>query len=161
MAKKKTVEPAMIEGIAGNLLATVAPLRKVLRRLETVQASSGLPTGLIHVLFMLSDMGSMTISEISERLSIAKPNITPMVDRLIEGGYVERVRSKDDRRVVNIVIHDAGRKKLKAIKADMDEQVREWADSIPAADFAELSDSLSSLARILPLLPVGRAHDDT
>ena len=58
----------------------------------------------------------MSVSEISRRFGIAKPNITPLVDRLISAGLVERVRNKADRRVVDVYILDAGREKLREIQ---------------------------------------------
>lgn len=91
----------------------------------------------------------MSVSEISHRLGIAKPNITPLVDRLIEEKLVDRIRDTQDRRVVNVVILEAGREKLAAIRATIGEQVQEWAQNISAADFRELADALSSLTRIL------------
>ena len=97
----------------------------------------------------------MSVSEISQMLGIAKPNITPLVDRLIDERLVDRIRDTQDRRVVNVVILDAGRDKLNAIRAGIGEQVQEWAQQISSADFHELSDSLRSLTRILMQLQRG------
>ena len=98
---------------------------------------------------MLSENKSMSVSEISRRLGIAKPNITPLVDRLIASDLVDRVRDTGDRRVVNVVIQPAGVQKLAAIQKSIANQVREWADNMSEEDFAELSVSLESITRIL------------
>lgn len=68
---------------------------------------------------MLEEVGSMTVSEISRKFGMAKPNITPLVDRLIQHGLVDRVHSDSDRRVVNVVILDEGRRKVVEIRGEL------------------------------------------
>ena len=118
-------------------------------RLDVVQAEHGIPLSHAQVLTMLSETNSMSVSEISRRLGIAKPNITPLVDRLIAADLVDRVRDTGDRRVVNVVIQPAGREKLADIQKSIGAQVREWSESMSEEDFNELARSLESITRIL------------
>ena len=124
-------------------------LRKRLLRLDVVQAEHGIPLSHAQVLTMLSETNSMSVSEISRRLGIAKPNITPLVDRLIAADLVDRVRDTGDRRVVNVVIQPAGREKLLAIQKSIGDQVREWSETMSEEDFNELARALDSITRIL------------
>lgn len=149
MSRRKSLDPAVIESIAQNIFNVMPLLRKRLLHMDVIQSEHGIPLSHVQVLSMLSETGSMSVSEISHRLGIAKPNITPLVDRLIEEKLVDRIRDTQDRRVVNVVILEAGREKLAAIRATIGEQVQEWAQNISAADFRELADALSSLTRIL------------
>ncbi len=149
MSRKKTLDPAVIESISQNIFNVMPLLRKRLLHMDVIQNEHGIPLSHVQVLSMLNETGSMSVSEISHRLGIAKPNITPLVDRLIEEQLVDRIRDTQDRRVVNVVIMDSGREKLNAIRATIGEQVQDWAQNIPAADFRELADSLQSLTRIL------------
>jgi DNA-binding MarR family transcriptional regulator len=98
---------------------------------------------------MLNDNGSMSVSEISRRLGIAKPNITPLVDRLTEARLADRERDAQDRRVVNIIIRTEGIEKLKAIRGTMLELVTQWAENLSVADMKELNEGLASITRIL------------
>lgn len=149
MSRKKTVDPAVIESISQNIFMVLPLLRKRMLHMDAIHGEHGIPLSHVQVLSMLSETGSMSVSEISHRLGIAKPNITPLVDRLIEDKLVDRIRDTQDRRVVNVVILDAGQQKLDAIRAGIGEQVQEWAQNISAADFRELAESLQSLTRIL------------
>lgn len=149
MSRKKSVDPAVIESISNNIFTVLPLLRKRLLHMDTIQGEHGIPLSHVQVLSMLSETGSMSVSEISQHLGIAKPNITPLVDRLIEANLVERIRDMQDRRVVNIVILDDGRKKLADIRSSIGEHVQEWAQSLTAAEFRELADALQSLTRIL------------
>ena len=138
-----------VEQIAANIFHVMPLLRKRLLRLDVVQAEHGIPLSHAQVLAMLSENKSMSVSEISRRLGIAKPNITPLVDRLIASDLVDRVRDTGDRRVVNVVIQPAGVQKLAAIQKSIANPVREWADNMSEEDFAELAVSLESITRIL------------
>lgn len=152
MSRKKNVDPAVIDSISQNIFNVLPLLRKRLLHMDIIQGEHGIPLSHVQVLSMLSETGSMSVSEISHRLGIAKPNITPLVDRLIEEKLVDRIRDTQDRRVVNVVILDAGREKLNAIRASIGEQVQEWSQTLTAADFRELAESLQSLTRILGMI---------
>ena len=152
MTKKRTLDPEMIDSVAQNMFYALPLIKKRLLHMDMVQKEHGTPLSHVQVLAMLQDVGTMSVSEISRRLGIAKPNITPLVDRLIESHYVDRIRDAQDRRVVNIVILDEGREKLKCIHETVSNQVRSWAEALTAPEFRSLAESLGSLRHILEKL---------
>ena len=109
--------PKSLELIADNIFQVIPLLKKRLSHISAFQSENGLPLSHFQVLSLLNERGSMSVSEISEFFDIAKPNITPLVDRLVNAGLVDRVRSTTDRRVVFIVILDEGRTRLKTIRS--------------------------------------------
>ena len=74
------VDTAVIASIADKLFQVMPLLRKRMLRLDGMQAEYGIPLSHVQVLAMLEEPGSMSVSEISRRFGIAKPNITPLVD---------------------------------------------------------------------------------
>jgi DNA-binding MarR family transcriptional regulator len=148
-SKKKKTDSAVVDRIAQNIFGVLPLLRKRLLHMDTIQTEHGIPLSHVQVLSMLNETGSMSVSEISRRLGIAKPNITPLVDRLIEVGLVDRQRDTIDRRVVNVVIQPAGQEKLKAIRSTIVDQVMEWSQTISAEDFQDLSEALATITRVL------------
>jgi len=54
----------------------------------------------LHALTMLQHHGPLTMSRLAEMLDVSLSNATGIVDRLEDRGFVERVRVKDDRRIV-------------------------------------------------------------
>lgn len=152
MTKKRTIDPAMIDAVAQNMFHVMPLIKKRLLHMDLVQREHGTPLSHVQVLAMLQDAGTMSVSEISRRLGIAKPNITPLVDRLYEAGYVDRQHDENDRRVVNIVLLPAGSEKLAAIRATIARQIQVQAEDLSVSEFRELSDSLSSVVRILSSL---------
>lgn len=152
MTKKRTIDPDMIDAVAQNMFYALPLIKKRLLHMNAVQQEHGTPLSHVQVLAMLQDVGTMSVSEISRRLGIAKPNITPLVDRLFECGYVDRQHDESDRRVVNIVLLPAGEEKLTAIRRTISVQIQKQVDHLPASEFRELNNSLNSIVRILSKL---------
>ena len=152
MPKKRTIDPQQIDNIAQNMFHALPLLKKRLLHMDLVQSEYGIPLSHVQVLFMLQDAGTMSVSEISRRLGIAKPNITPLVDRLLEAGLVDRQRDVSDRRVVNVVILPAGTEKLAAIRRTISEQMLAQVENLSTSEFKELCDALESINRILSTL---------
>ena len=152
MPKRKTIDPQLVSGIARNMLCVLPLLRKRLLRMDAVQAKHSIPLSHVQVLALLGDGYPLSVSDISQRLSIAKPNITPLVDRLLMRGYVSRQRDDNDHRVINILITEAGSEMLADIHETIAEQIRLQTDHLSAADFKELAEALDSVTRILSTL---------
>jgi DNA-binding MarR family transcriptional regulator len=149
MPRKRAIDTNLTDSIAQNLFAALPIFRKRLLHMDVIQREYNIPLSHVQVLAMLNDNGSMSVSEISRRLGIAKPNITPLVDRLTEARLADRERDAQDRRVVNIIIRPEGIEKLTAIRGTMLELVTQWAENLSVADLKELNESLASSTRIL------------
>jgi DNA-binding MarR family transcriptional regulator len=64
----------------------------------------------MRMMLMLTHSGMMQPSEIGIRMGISKPNVTSLIDKLIQQGYVQRSRDEQDRRVIHIAVTARGRK---------------------------------------------------
>ena len=149
MARKHVANPTLVDDVAQNLFLALPIFRKRLLHMDVIQREFNIPLSHVQVLAMLHDNGSMTVSEISRRLGIAKPNITPLVDRLLESGFVERKRNEEDRRRVDISICYSGVQELSKIRAKMRELVGVWAGSLSNAELRTLNTSLYNITEIL------------
>ena len=149
MPRKHMVNDALVDSVAQNLFLALPIFRKRLLHMDVIQREFNVPLSHVQVMAMLNDNGAMNVSEISRRLGIAKPKITPLIDRLIADRYVERNRDETDRRMVNVHICPAGVERLSAIRVKMRELVGEWATSLSTAELRELNDSLYTITHIL------------
>ena len=143
------LDPVVVDNIAAKIFRVQPMLRKRVQKFEGSNSAQSMPLSHVQVLTVLNDEGSMTVSDISRRFNIAKPNITPLVDRLSAEGLVERQRSTLDRRVVNIAICEKGRERLKETQDAIHNMITGWSDRISGEEFEELSGALDSLIRIL------------
>jgi len=143
------VSDQCVERIAQGIFQAQPLMKKRLAKLSAIQADQGIPLSHVQVLSMLEEVGSMSVSEISKRFGIAKPNITPLVDRLVNAGLVDRVRSETDRRVVNIVILEEGRNRLRQIQNALNSHVAGWENVLSAEEFTRLDRALIDIVEIL------------
>ncbi|MCX7709078.1 MAG: MarR family transcriptional regulator [Clostridia bacterium] len=66
------------------------------------------PKVYIGILHVLKKYGPMPISRIGQKIDIAKPNMTMLIDGLVQKGWVERSTSEHDRRIINIELTEEG-----------------------------------------------------
>jgi len=62
---------------------------------------------------ILAHYGEMKITDLSEKLGMSVSNVSGIIDRLENQGIVERIRSKEDRRVVLVSVNSEFRKNIK------------------------------------------------
>jgi DNA-binding MarR family transcriptional regulator len=104
--------PSLVEQILDQLEPLIARQRRAVAREGCFRAISSTQ---LHVLFMLMSDGPSTMSQLAESLDVSLPNVTGLVDRMVEHGLVQRGRDSDDRRVVTVSPTAAGRAHVEEI----------------------------------------------
>ena len=147
MPKKWNEDALLVDSVAENLFEMLPVFPKSLLHIDALVRDHQMPFSHIQILVMLAQ-GDMSIGQISERLGIAKPNITPLVDILRDNGLVERIRSTTDRRIVHVHLLPAGAEKLARIRSDIAAQVKEWKGNFSRSEVKELNNALASIVRL-------------
>ena len=80
--------------------------------------------GGMFVLGSLKRNGILSMSDIGKCLSMPKPHVSVIVDKLIEEGYVERQSDPKDRRLVNILLTEKGLTNFEKIKLEVSETLK-------------------------------------
>lgn len=148
MTKKRTIDPAMIDNVAQNMFHVLPLVKKRLLHMDLVQKEHGTPLSHVQVLAMLQDVGTMSVSEISRRLGIAKPNITPLLDSLSARGLVERIRGAGDKRIVNVHLTEAGQKLLSDMHQAIVKQVSVLENCCTRSEVKQMNHALAFLVQI-------------
>lgn len=131
-------------------LLNVARTEAVIRdRLESVLAPHGLSMTQYNVLRILRGAGNAGLcrNEIGQRLVSRMPDVSRLLDRMERAGLVVRVRSTEDRRLVNTTLTTAGRNLLN----DLDETVMRSHE----AQLGHMSEN--QLQSLTELLSIARA----
>lgn len=105
-------QPSLVDQILEQLEPIVARQRRAIAREGCLRQISSTQ---LHVLFLLISGGELTMGRLAEQLDVSRPNVTGIVERMVERGLVERTRSDDDRRVVAVRATDAGRRTVEEI----------------------------------------------
>lgn len=100
-------------------------------------------------LFTLSHHGSLKISEISEKMGLSNSTISGIVDRLEAQSLVERVRSKEDRRVVYVSLTKETKEMLSKHEDVMDQWVGEALAYASEEELNQILEGLEILNRLL------------
>jgi len=108
--------------------------------------SLGLTGPQVTALKLLEGIGQLSLSDLSERMSAKNSTITGIVDRMVQGGLVERQRSEDDRRVVLIALTDRGKQLARRIPVTAMEIFGGALRSLSARDRTALNDIFKRLS---------------
>jgi len=101
-------------------LSELLPLfqQKLIKPYEQLARSKVSPMQ-FHVMFKLEEKNALAMTQLSNELLTSKQQMTPIIDKLIEYGFVERKHDEIDRRVVKITLSSSGKKFLEKQKMDM------------------------------------------
>jgi len=103
-----------VDIIAENLMAIHPLLYKSISK--PLKNKSSITPGGMFVMESLKRRGMLSMSDIGKCLSMPKPHITVIVDKLIDEGYVVRQNDPKDRRIINISLTDKGLMDFEEIK---------------------------------------------
>lgn len=98
-----------------------------------------------ELLGLLLDHGSLPAGELAAAAGVSSATVSQMVDGLEEDGYVERIRSDADRRVVLVALTRRGEEKL-AAKHEL--WRRRWHEALADVETADLEVAAGVLERI-------------
>jgi DNA-binding MarR family transcriptional regulator len=103
----------------------------------------------MHVLWLLQHHGELSMSRLAELLDVSLSNATGIIDRMDEGGLIERVRVPDDRRVVLVRPTEAGLRALSETASSKRERMRAVLGHLSASERPIVLAALRSLRRAL------------
>lgn len=104
---------------------------------------------LMFLLFALEERGAIKISEIAELFCITAGAATGMTDKVEEQGYVQRLRSDEDRRIVHVVLTELGKQKIEQMRQSISETMFRVFKDVPEARITEMDRSLHEMVLIL------------
>ena len=152
MALKVQIEESIVNSICESITEAIPVFPKKLLGVSHIVREQKMPLSHLQILLMLRKE-PLSIGELSHRLAIAKPNITPLVDELSHAGYVDRVKDEKDRRVVKVNLTEEGIAKIAAIEETVAESINSWGAYLSRSQVKELNRSLGSVVRLLSLIP--------
>jgi DNA-binding MarR family transcriptional regulator len=114
---------------------------------ETELGAVGLSLAKLAALRALSESGeSMPLTQLAERLSCVKSNITQLVDRLEADGLVERQSDPNDRRARLATLTAAGRKACRDGLRVQQEAEQKLLRKLTSAESRTLAELLAKVA---------------
>lgn len=125
--------------------------------------STGLTAPQLIVLQTLEETGRAKPSDIAKAVHLSQATVTSIVDRLVRADLVTREKSDIDRRVVDVVITDAGRARIQQTPTLLQDGFLLRFERLQSWEQTQLVSSLQRLATLMnaedidaaPILQVG------
>ncbi|WP_082109120.1 MarR family winged helix-turn-helix transcriptional regulator [Azospirillum thiophilum] len=134
----------------------VLPIRDASRRIvrelgfmRATLAGTELPASAVHALIEIGGRGSLTATELCQRLNLEKSSVSRMLRKLVGAGELAEGGSETDGRAKRLTLTAQGRRTLAAIDAFAHDQVGSALACLPAADHATVVEGLRLYAGAL------------
>lgn len=133
------------------------------RRYTQICADHDLTPAQAQLLCMVKDQ-PLGMSHLAKIMGLAKNGLSGLVDRAEKRGLVQRETPGHDRRAITLSVTALGRETVDALFADLNDQVPDILDGLPAADRHAADELLLAIAAVAdePLLfggPIPAATD--
>lgn len=117
------------------------------RSISSKVAEYGLTSPQFGILEALYHLGPLSLGELAEKLLVTGGNVTYVMDRLEEQGFVYRDRSKQDRRIVQAKLTPEGRRVIAEVFPQHTEFTHELVSVLDPADQERLRELLKKLGK--------------
>jgi DNA-binding MarR family transcriptional regulator len=117
--------------MSDDLRPAARSLALLARKLE--RACGALSLAQFRVLSLVA-AGDERSSLVAERLAVAKPTVTAVVDGLVERGYLAREAIAGDRRAIRLLVTDDGRAAVAAAEDAMADSLQGLFDGVTDRD---------------------------
>lgn len=148
MSKKKDQVPQV------TALDVLQRFRLIIRAAQShsaeIERTMGIPSTQVWVLLELNENGSMRAGELAAHMALKPATLSNMLNRMEAAGLVERVRSKEDLRIVMVALTAEGKEKA----AHVPQAGRGWLpEALAKLDNTELSHLAEGLDALIATMP--------
>ncbi len=129
---------------AARLRLAVGRLARQLRR-----RSGGLTLSQLSALASVELLEPVRLSDLAARECVAGPTMTRIAARLVESGLCERRESPDDARSALLTTTAAGRRALRAVRAERTQLLAQRLEALPDEQRARLPEVVALLEALV------------
>lgn len=113
--------------------------RSIMQSLPKSETMAGLHGPQLVLLLHLAHSPALSMRELAEAAHTSSANLTGIIDRLVERGLVERVRSEEDRRVILVQLTEKGGAEHDAMEQALARRLGEVASTLTPEELAEFA----------------------
>ena len=138
--------------ISDALFKMLFQLNKKVFNQDEIIKGFPMPPSHVKVIFHLAHTGPSSVSQIAKTLYISKPNMTPIIDKLISEDFVTRYEDPNDRRIIRVELTKKANDLFKAQKQKIKDMLQEKVSTLPEEDLIILESSVQNLTKIISKL---------
>lgn len=141
-----------MKNISDDLFKLLMQIHHKLLNPSEVFKGDQLPPSHIKVIFYLSAKKCISVSDVAKKLDISKPNMTPIIDKLISEGFVSRYTDPNDRRKIQIELTEKAHLFLNDKKSEIKENLITKISLLEDDDLNKLSLSIKNMTDVISKL---------
>lgn len=134
----------------------ISAVRQHSRELE---AACGISSAQVWMLATIADTPDITVSQLSQAVSVHVSTASNLVDKLARAGLVERLRGEEDRRVVQLRLTDAGKAIMERAPQPLKGLVVDALEKLPEDALSRLDLELDGLIEKMNLQDQSAANE--
>lgn len=96
-----------------------------------------------------------TSTQIAKHFSVGKSAVTALVTRLFDKGFIERIRDKEDRRIVYLTLKEAGTELVEQTEKELYQVIRE---KLGHFNNSEIEGYIKALEKLASLMSNNKEH---
>lgn len=135
--------------LSGDLYDLMLCLHNKVFHPHAAMKNACIPPSHMKVIIYLARMGTSSISEVAKNLIISKPNMTPIIDKLISEGMINRYPDPNDRRVLRIELTDKANEFIKKQEQAIKNNLAEKISSLNSEDLEALGKHVTGITEII------------
>lgn len=98
-----------------------------------------------YTMIELNKSGQLTMNDLSNKMNLSISTMTRVVEKLVRDGYAKRIKGKEDKRIVNIVLTKQGEESTKALNKSISLYYQKIVEHLPEGEIETVLDSVSLL----------------
>lgn len=142
------MDETKLESIIQNFISIIPLFKKKLLNDNCSVDKYNLNHSHFQILAVLKKEGKLPISEVGKKLYISTPNMTKLLNKLIDEELVERIPEAKDRRIININLTDKGNTYLEIKFMELKSALKDKFSSLSDEKLYKLDNSLITLKEI-------------
>lgn len=135
--------------LSGDLYNLMLYLHNKIFHPADVTRNLPLPPSHVKVIIYLARHGACSISETAKHLEISKPNMTPIIDKLVTEGMIDRYNDPKDRRILRIELTKKAYNFIKEQEEIIKNNLAKKISSLSPEDLKILSDHVTGITNII------------
>lgn len=116
---------------------------------KEIVRKEGMPKSFISIMDTLYGRDKMTVTKLSGILSIPQPNCSRSVNKIAEQGYLKKVNSELDKRVVTLELTEEGRELVDHFHEGIVDEISSNIDGCKYEDIEKLNYHLGEVYKLL------------
>lgn len=142
------MDEVKLEAIVQNFISIIPLFKKKLLHDNCKFDKGNLNHSHFQILAVLKRKGN-NLYQKWQKLFISTPNMTKLLNKLIDEGMIERIPGEKDRRIININLTEKGSTYLKSSFLEIQSSLKDKISSLPDEKLDKLNDSLITLKEVL------------